>query len=86
MIPVNAAAPPAPQPNSTRSASGAGSFVSSVFNPGAPGPAGTSAGTGTGYPQAAAYGGVNMSRLPVGMNNSNDIGVAGNTRKRTRLA
>lgn len=81
MLPTNAnaaAAPPALQAQSSRPTSGAPSF-----------PSGFGAGTNAGTAYApSAYGGVNMSRLPVGVNaqNAGNDSGSGNTRKKARLA
>ena len=87
MLPTNAAAaaarapPPAPA-SSARPPSGIPSFASGGFGPAAP----AAAGSGS-YTTGTGYGGVNMARLPMGVNSGtegSDI-VARNTRKKARL-
>ncbi|KAI5121191.1 hypothetical protein M0805_005992 [Coniferiporia weirii] len=82
MLPTNTAAARAPAPaSSAHPASGVASFASG-FGAGAPAAgAGTSASS---YAAGPSYAGVNMARLPVGMNSGSES-VAGNTRKKARL-
>lgn len=71
------AAPRAPPPaNSVRPPSG----FTSAIGPGPPPPAAT-AGP---YPTGTTYGGMNMSRVSVGINQGSDS-IAANTRKKARL-